>query len=179
MKHNFYTDNTFYYSYPIKTRARLELINDHWVSLRKFFFFLRKAEYYDQKRSLFDKFLSFYYQRRKNNLGNKLGLYIPLNVIGENFTLWHHGTVIINGDAKVGSNCIFHGNNCIGNNGKTTDAPVIHDGVELGFGSSVIGNVELAKGIKVGAGAVVTKSCLVEGATLVGVPARMVVKNDS
>ena len=66
---------------------------------------------------------------------------------------------------------MFHGNNCIGNNGKTEDCPVIGDNVDIGFGAIIIGNVKIADNVKIGANAVVTKSCLEEGATLVGIPA--------
>ncbi|WP_442873665.1 hypothetical protein [Corynebacterium sp. SCR221107] len=51
-------------------------------------------------------------------------------------------------------------------------APTLGNNVLLGAGARVIGKVSLADNIKVGANATVVKSCYIEGATLVGVPAR-------
>lgn len=102
---------------------------------------------------------------------NKLGFYIGGDVFDVGLVLFHHGTIIVNGNAVVGKNCKLHGNNCIGNNGKDSCAPILGDNIDIGFGASIIGNVKLASNIKIGAGAVVTKSFSEEGITLVGVPA--------
>lgn len=51
---------------------------------------------------------------------------------------------------------------------KTAPAPVLGDNVELGFGATVIGDVYIADGCKIGA--VVTKSCYEPYSTLVGFP---------
>ena len=115
--------------------------------------------------------LELYYTKKKNKLGNKLGFYIGGDVFDVGLVLFHHGTIIVNGNAVVGKNCKLHGNNCIGNNGKDSCAPILGDTIDIGFGASIIGNVKLASNIKIGAGAVVTKSFSEEGITLVGVPA--------
>lgn len=171
-KDRFHCDNLFFYSYSLKKRLKLFFIQDHWILIRKYLFLLRRCEYFASGKSIVSKLCMYWYECRKNKLGNKLGFYISPNTLGSNVTIWHHGSLIINGDAKIGKNCIFHGNNCIGNNGKDIEAPRLHDKVELGFGASVIGNVEIAEGVKIGAGAVVTKSCLTRNATLVGIPAK-------
>ena len=74
----------------------------------------------------------------------------------------------------MGKNCILHGNNCIGNSGLSSECPRIGDNVRLGFGATVIGNVEIANNVTVAAGAVVVNSCLQENAVLAGVPAKCV-----
>lgn len=168
-KKHFYTDNLFFYKYSKKRRIKLWLAKDHWILIRKYLYFLRKCEYFDKKNN---KLLSLWYENRKNRLGNKLGFYISPHTLGKNVTIWHHGSVIISGDTVIGNNCIFHGNNCIGNNGKNDSAPIIHDNVDIGFGASIIGNIEIADNVKIGAGAVVTKSCYKKGAVLIGVPAK-------
>jgi serine O-acetyltransferase len=43
--------------------------------------------------------------------------------------------------------------------------------VDIGVGAMVIGNITIADDCVIGAGAVVTKSCLEPGTILVGVPA--------
>ena len=44
--------------------------------------------------------------------------------------------------------------------------------MDIGVGATIIGNITIADNIKIGAGAVVTKSFLTPGVTLVGIPAR-------
>ena len=53
-------------------------------------------------------------------------------------------------------------------------APVIGNNVDIGVGAKIIGDITIADDVKIGAGAVVTKSCLEKGATLVGIPAKPV-----
>ena len=54
---------------------------------------------------------------------------------------------------------------------------MIGDNVEFGVGSSVIGGIQIANNVKIGAGAVVTKDILEEGATVIGVPAHVINNN--
>ena len=56
------------------------------------------------------------------------------------------------------------------------DRPIIGNGVELGTGSVIIGNVTIGAGARIGANAVVT-SDVPPGATSVGVTARPLVKH--
>ena len=67
----------------------------------------------------------------------------------------------------------MHGGNCIGNNGLTEAVPHIGNRVDIGYGAVIIGDVEIADDVKIGANAVVNKSILEPGCTVVGVPARM------
>lgn len=53
----------------------------------------------------------------------------------------------------------------------TFDTPVIGDNVDFGVGACAIGGITIASDTIVGAGAVVVKSSLEPGVTLVGVPA--------
>ena len=66
----------------------------------------------------------------------------------------------------------MHGENCIGNNGKSIATARIGDYLDLGSGAKIIGDVELKDHVTVGANAVVTHSFLEENITLVGLPAR-------
>lgn len=164
-------DNSFFYELSNKQRMKLRLCCDHWIYINKYLKYLRKEEQYYQKTGLIPKILAVFYARKKNKLGLKLGYMICPNTLGENVTIWHHGSIIINGDATLGNGCILHGNNCIGNNGKTKDAPIIGNNVDIGFGASIIGGVRIADNTKIAAGAVVIKSCEKQGLTLAGVPA--------
>lgn len=112
----------------------------------------------------------FIYRFSKNILGTKLGIYIPAGVFDEGLHIWHYGNIIVNAESKVGKNCMLHGDNCIGNNGKTEGCPIIGDNVDIGTGAKILGNIQIANGVKIGA--VVVKSCLTENATIVGIPAK-------
>ncbi|MCO4542852.1 serine acetyltransferase [Streptococcus infantarius subsp. infantarius] len=167
-------DNQFFYEYTKSRRLKLWLTNDHWIYINKYLKFLRQEEKYYKKSNWYYKLLEIYYSRKKNILGSKLGFLVPPNSIGENVTIWHHGSIIINGDAQIGNGCILHGNNCIGNNGKDLGAPKVGNNVDIGYGAIIIGDVVIADNVKIAAGAVVTKSCFTPGATLVGIPAKEV-----
>lgn len=114
-----------------------------------------------------------FYRRRKNVLGHRLGIAIWAGCFGKGLRIWHPGNVIVNGYAHIGENCTLRGQNCIGTNSPDPLAvPRIGSNVDIGMGASVLGDITIADGVKIGAGAVVVHSCLTPGATLVGVPAR-------
>lgn len=150
------------------------LMGDVTISLYRYVRLLREAEYHRNQHGRYHRLLYIYYSRRKNKLGKKLGLEIWDNVFEEGLTIYHAGNIVVNGLAHVGKNCKLHGSNCIGNNGKTSPAPIIGNNVRLGVGAKVIGGVHIADYVTIAASAVVIRSCDIEGATLAGVPARVV-----
>ena len=115
-------DQKYLDSYPTKRRFRLWISGDHLYQIRKYMIFLRKEEYYFNKKGSLYKVPELFYARKKNRLGNKLGFYIRPNVLGKGATVFHHGNIIIHGNVKIGENCKLHGGNCIGNNGITAPA---------------------------------------------------------
>lgn len=152
---------------------------DYWISritlednylIWKYQYYLRKEE------SAGNKLTEYWYRRKKNILGSRLGLQIYAGTCGKGLHIWHYGSIIISGDARIGENCTFHGQACIGSDGLSSDAPVIGSRVDIGVGAKIIGDVYLADGIRVGAGAVVTRSCCQEGAVLTGIPAKTLEK---
>ena len=136
----------------------------------KYLTFLRREE------AAGNKLTQLYWRRRKNDLGAKLGITAYAGCCGKGLHIWHWGSIIISGEAKIGENCTFHGQACIGNDGKSSKAPVIGNNVDIGVGARILGDIVIADDVKIGANAVVTKSCLEKGATLVGIPARVLKK---
>lgn len=138
----------------------------------KFIKYMRKSQFSKGLTKLF-------YERKKNSVGNRIGFEIKGDNIGPGLVLYHNGPIVINGNAIVGKNVKFHGDNCIGNNGTDEKYPVIGDNVDIGVGAKIIGDVHIANNVKVGAGAVVVKDCLEENAILVGVPAKIIIKGET
>lgn len=113
-----------------------------------------------------------YYDKKRNIYSEKSGVEIGISCkIGKNCDIWHSG-VVING--TVGDDCIFHGNNIIGNKGKNheNESPTIRNRVDIGAGAIIIGQLEIANDCVVGAGAVLTRSFLEPASVIVGVPGR-------
>ena len=162
----------------IDENSKVEKLLTYDVSVQIFRYIklLRKTEYYHNSKGLFNKVLYVLCRRYKNKLGIKLGIEIWDNTFDEGLTIYHAGNIVINGMSKIGKNCKLHGSNCIGNDGKSLAAPVIGDNVRLGVGAKVIGDVHMADDVIIAAGAVVIDSCDIKGATLAGVPAKVVKK---
>lgn len=133
----------------------------------KYVSFLRREE------AAKNKLTAYFWRRKKNNLGSWLGLQIYAGTCARGLHIWHYGSVIISGDAVVGENCTFHGQACIGSDGRSDAAPVIGRDVDIGVGARIIGGVTIADGVRVGANAVVVRDCPEKNATLVGIPARI------
>ncbi len=147
-----------------------------------YLYYFRLCQYYkavkkDRNASYFKKFFSGYMFRYYNKLRNiysyKSGVEIGLNSkIGKYCDVWHSG-VVING--IVGDNCVFHGNNTLGNKGisKENLQPVIGNNVDIGAGAVIIGDVTIADNCIIGAGSVVTKSFPENGSVIAGVPGKI------
>lgn len=134
----------------------------------------RKTDFYFLSKNvggIINKVMYLYYVSKKNRLGEKLGLEIDTSNIEPGLLIYHYN-VVINGSSQIGENCHLHGNNCIGNDGKSNECPTIGDNVSLGVGAVVIGNVTIANNIKIAAGAVVVHSFFEEGITIGGIPAK-------
>lgn len=164
---------------PQKRALEWILTSDNSYQIYRYIRFLRITEYhYNNRKNIFNKFLYALYRRKKNILGRKLGLELWENSFSAGLKIAHAGNIVVNGHCKIGENCILHGSNCIGNSGLSSEVPMLGKNIRIGVGAKIIGNVCLADNIIVAAGAVVVKSCQIEGAVLAGVPAKVVKIND-
>ena len=131
---------------------------------------LRYTEYYYNTEKKIPLLLR---QRKLNKIGACLGFSIGYNTFDKGLKIWHYGSIAVNPKAKIGLNCQLHGENCIGNKGDfDSEAPKIGNNVDIGFGASIIGNIYIADNVRIGANAVVTKSCSTPGTILAGIPAK-------
>lgn len=138
---------------------------------------LRYCEYYRNcnKKILLPLFIVS--RLRKNLLGKKIGVEIGENCCDIGLLIYHNGSIVVNGNSKIGKNLRLHGCNCIGNLGEhDLRCPTIGDNVDFGVGSIAIGNIVIGDNIKIGANATCIKNCNENDVTLVGTPAIVVNK---
>lgn len=141
---------------------------------------LRAYELLINKKSVLRLPLKIYF----NRLSIRLGFSIPPNVFDHGLCIVHYGNVVVNPNAKVGKNCRIHVGVNIGGKAGFYDAqtakslcPTIGNDCYIGPGAKIFGPVFIADGCSIGANAVVTKSCNISGSTLVGIPAKRLIKN--
>ncbi|MGX5218476.1 MULTISPECIES: serine O-acetyltransferase [Pseudomonas] len=100
--------------------------------------------------------------------------------IGRRFFIDHGMGIVIGETAEIGNDVTLYQGVTLGgtswNKGKRH--PTLEDGVVVGAGAKVLGPFTVGAGAKIGSNAVVTKE-VPAGATAVGIPGRIIVKDDS
>jgi len=104
----------------------------------------------------------------------------PGATIGRRFFIDHGMGVVIGETAEIGDDCtLYHGVTLGGtswNKGKRH--PTLGRGVVVGAGAKILGPITISDGARVGSNAVVVKE-VPAGATVIGIPARVVEGGDS
>jgi serine O-acetyltransferase len=107
----------------------------------------------------------------------RLNAFITHATIGRNadlapgFVILHSLGVVINTNVRAGRNLVLYHNVTLG--AERHQSPILGDNVYIGAGAKVIGGVRIGSNVRIGANAVVTKD-VPDGATVVGIPARIV-----
>lgn len=91
--------------------------------------------------------------------------------IGPGFVILHSIGVVINSSVKAGRGLVIE--HCVTIGAEKNQTPILGDNVFIGAGAKIIGAVRVGSDVKIGANAVVTKD-LPDGATAVGIPARVI-----
>ena len=104
----------------------------------------------------------------------------PGATIGRRFFIDHGMGVVIGETAEIGDDCtLYHGVTLGGttwNKGKRH--PTLKNGVVVGAGAKVLGPIMVGENARIGSNAVVTKE-VPDGATVVGIPGRIVRKSSA
>ena len=108
------------------------------------------------------------------------GISLPASAqIGKGFYVGHFGYIILHSDVKMGEHCSVGPGVVIGTRGAGAQgAPVLGNNVYIGVGAKVLGNIKIGNDVKIGANSVVLHD-VPDGATVVGVPAKIVDKQNS
>jgi serine O-acetyltransferase len=139
----------------------------------KFQRIMRRCEYLKNCRKHIFHGLGYWLTRwRYNQLRIRYGFSIPLNVFGPGLCISHIGTIVINGNCRIGDNCCLHV--CVNIGEIQGKAPQIGNQVYIAPGAKIFGNIEIADGIVIGANAVVNKSFLEPNTSIGGVPAKKI-----
>lgn len=165
-KHNYGRKNIFLPLFAINERDIL------W----KYHVILRRTEYHSNTNH---QIRSLIYKTRLKIIQNKYLLRIPINCFDSGLKIMHLGSILINGKVKVGKNCSIHINTSIVAGGTDNRVPMLGNGIIIGVGAVILGNVQLADNIAIGANAVVNKSFLEKNIAIAGIPAKKISNNGS
>ncbi|KAK3247506.1 hypothetical protein CYMTET_42996 [Cymbomonas tetramitiformis] len=99
----------------------------------------------------------------------------PGAILGKGLMIDHGTGVVIGETAVLGPDCTLLHNVTLGATGKDKGDrhPKLGEGVLVGTGACILGNINIGDGCKIGAHSVVLKS-LPSGATAIGIPAKIV-----
>ena len=122
----------------------------------------------------------FCYLCRYSHLKAITGIDIHPNCVGPGFHV-PHGKIVVNSSAKIGANCRMMPDVTIGGHGSysISGAPQIGDRVYIGTGARILGKIQIADDVVIGANAVVTKDILERRTTWAGIPARKIADKGS
>lgn len=118
----------------------------------------------------------FLCERAKRKTGIEIH---PGALIGKRFFIDHGTGVVIGETAVIGDDVTIFHNVTLGGTGneKTKKRhPTIGNGVLIGTGAKVLGNIKIGDNAKIGAGAIILKD-VPENVTVVGVPGHIVEKS--
>ena len=99
----------------------------------------------------------------------------PGATIGKRFFIDHGMGVVIGETAEIGDDVLLYQGVTLGGTGKVTGKrhPTIGNGVVVGTGAKILGNIRIGDYSKVGAGSVVVRP-VPDQSTVVGIPGRVV-----
>lgn len=124
------------------------------------------------------KLRATFYRFLRKRMELKYGVTIPTNVVGPGLLMFHPRNIMINA-AKCGSNLSIQFNTSLVAGGHDGSIPVLGNDVTIGVGSTILGGVNIADGIAIGANSMVNKSFADKNICIAGSPAKKISNNGS
>jgi serine O-acetyltransferase len=150
-----------------------EKLTKWWSPSRQLLKSIREYQKWQSKSNILTKFLIKWCVLKHRFWSIVTGADIPLNCqIGGGLILPHPNGVVIHPSAKIGVNCtIFQ---------QVTIVTKVQIGshVDIGAGAKILKNVTIGNHAKVGANAVLKNIDIPEGATAVGIPAKIILTHN-
>jgi serine O-acetyltransferase len=132
---------------------------------------MRHVEYLDGRSGPAIALLRLVQRWRLNQLGLKLGFTVPRHAFGPGLSLAHHGSIVVNGKARIGRNARIHSGVNIGE--LDGEAPLIGDDVYISPGAKLFGGITVGDRAVIGANAVVNRDVAAD-TVVAGIPARVI-----
>jgi serine O-acetyltransferase len=151
----------------IKRRIKLFFTPDY---IESFMLILRKVEYLRGKKGFFQKIAGIFAKNKFNRISLKLGFSIAPNVFGPGLYIPHYGTIVVNGNAKVGANCVLHTSTCIAG----SEQKKLGDNLYISTGVIISGNTNIGDNVTISANSLVNKSVAESNVLLGGTPAKVI-----
>jgi serine O-acetyltransferase len=142
---------------------------------------LRKIEFIQNcSRSRLKKINELANRYRFHLASVNLGFTIEPNVFGPGLSIAHRGPIVVSKSARVGENCRI--NHCVTIGTAVYDptaishdlVPKIGNNVFIGPGAIIVGDIEIADGIAIGANSYVNKSFKEPNISIAGCPAKKI-----
>ena len=130
---------------------------------------MRLVDYYQNKthRGTLDYLLRMFHKFHFDRLGLKLGFSLNPDSFGYGLVIPHYGTIVINGDCKIGNYCVLHTSTCIAGEGKS-----FGNGLYLSSGAKVTGIGSYGDAVSIAANSVANLPA-VGHCLLAGMPAEV------
>jgi serine O-acetyltransferase len=159
---------------PANTFARRirHLFVPEYIEL--FMHLLRKFEYLYDKKGTFQKLSLIITRYRFHKISLKLGFSIYPNVFGPGLYIPHYGTIVVNGNTRVGANCVLHTSTCIAG----AEPKVIGDNAYISSGVIILGSITIANNTTISANSLVNKSFSDSNVLIGGTPAKILKQRD-
>lgn len=136
---------------------------------------LRHLEYHINNKGLYHTIAKIYYSWRLRSLSYKTGFQISPNTCGKGLTIWHWGTVLINGRVRIGENCTLRPMVLIGQRSAGEETVNIGNSVTISSGVSIIGPLTIGDNVIIAPNAAVA-SDVPSNSLVGGVPAKVIKK---
>ncbi len=117
---------------------------------------LRYTEHFQNRESFLGRVTYAILRVRLKRLGQSLGLSVPPGVFGPGLSIPHYGSVVVNDKVRAGAFCRVHSATNLGES--RGGAPQLGNGVYVGPGSVLYGDISVGDRAVIGANSVVNKT---------------------